>query len=314
MVLLISIYSQLGTLMAYQGVYDESIQATRTALELCQQYRDTLSIPFFLRNIGRIWDMRRNKDSVYHYYNAALQQAFHNRDTFMVKGISIELGAVCYDLGEMDSAKVLSLKYRAKEDDFNGIVSMNLGRIYAREGQPDSARTYFIRALPYAKLRQQVIFHEELARLDYAERRYTEAFSHALQSIALRDSVAAITETEEVAKINALYNYQRTEEMNRQLEKRNRLQRGWLYGIISVVLLAACATTVWLWRKKQEAALQRQKIRNLEAEQYRRSDAYRAENRRQMAELAAQLHQAAKNGADCYSKNGHAVTVLMRQS
>ena len=53
--LLISIYSQLGTLLAYQGVYDESLQATRTALALCRQYRDTLSSPFFLRNIGRIW-------------------------------------------------------------------------------------------------------------------------------------------------------------------------------------------------------------------------------------------------------------------
>lgn len=292
---LISIYSQLGTLLAYQGVYGESIQATRTALELCQQYRDTLSIPFFLRNIGRIWDMRRNKDSVYHYYNAALQQAFHNRDTFVVKVISVELGAVYYDLGEMDSAKVLSLRYQAKEDDLDGIVSMNLGRIYAREGQPDSARFYFNRALPYAKLRQRLTFHEELARLDYAERRYAEAFSHALQSIALRDSVAAITETEEVAKINALYNYQRTEEMNRQLEKSNRQQRGWLYGIMSAVLLAACATAVWLRRKKQEAALQRQKIRNLEAEQYRCSEAYRAESRRQLAELEAQLCKAEKD-------------------
>ena len=39
--LLIPIYSQLGTLLAYQGVYDESLQATRTALALCRQYRDT---------------------------------------------------------------------------------------------------------------------------------------------------------------------------------------------------------------------------------------------------------------------------------
>ena len=292
---LISIYSQLGTLLAYQGVYDESMQASRAALELCQQYRDTLSIPFYLRDIGRLWNMHHKTDSMFHYYRAALNQAFHNRDTFMVKVISVELGAVYYDLGVMDSAKVLSLRYQAKEDDLDGIVSMNLGRIYAREGKPDSARFYFNRALPYAKLRQRLTFHEELAHLDYAERRYAEAFGHALKSIALRDSVAAITETEEVAKINALYNYHRTEEMNRQLEKSNRQQRGWLYGIVSAVLLAACVTAVWLRRKKQEAALQRQKIRNLEAEQYRRSDAYRAENRRQMAELAAQLHQVEKD-------------------
>lgn len=292
--LLISIYSQLGTLLAYQGVYDESLQATRTALALCRQYRDTLSSPFFLRNIGRIWDIRRNKDSVYHYYNAALQQARYNQDSVMIEAVLLELGAISLSFNEVDTAKMLLEKVKHRNDRkrfFHGI----LGRIYSREGQRDSARAYFSRALPYAGLRQQVTLHEELARLDYAEGRYAEAFSHASQSMALRDSVTSLTETEEVAKINALYNYHRTEEMNRQLEQRNRRQRGWLYGIVSAVLLAACATAVWLRQKKHEAALQRQKIRNLEAEQYRRSEAYRAESRRQLAELEAQLCKAEKD-------------------
>lgn len=291
--LLISIYSQLGTLLAYQGVYDESQQATRTALALCRQYRDTLSSPFFLRNIGRIWDIRRNKDSVYHYYNAALQQARYNQDSVMIEAVLLELGAISLSFNEVDTAKMLLEKVKHRNDRkrfFHGI----LGRIYSREGQRDSARAYFNRALPYAGLRQQVTLHEELARLDYAEGRYAEAFSHASQSMALRDSITSLTETEEVAKINALYNYHRTEEMNRQLEQRNRRQRGWLYGIVSAVLLAACATAVWLRQKKHEAALQRQKIRNLEAEQYRRSEAYRAESRRQLAELEAQLCKAEK--------------------
>lgn len=292
--LLISIYSQLGTLLAYQGVYDESLQATRTALALCRQYRDTLSSPFFLRNIGRIWGIHwHNTDSMFYYYRAALSQALHN--PFTAKVISIELGGVYYDLGKMDTAKVRLLKYQDEEDDLDGIVSMTLGCIYSRGGQRDSARAYFSRALPYAGLRQQVTLHEELARLDYAEGRYAEAFSHASQSMALRDSITSLTETEEVAKINALYNYHRTEEMNRQLEQRNRRQRGWLYGIVSAALLAACATAVWLRQKKHEAALQRQKIRNLEAEQYRRSEAYRAESRRQLAELEAQLCKAEKD-------------------
>lgn len=292
--LLISIYSQLGTLLAYQGVYDESLQATRTALALCRQYRDTLSSPFFLRNIGRIWDIRRNKDSVYHYYNAALQQARYNQDSVMIEAVLLELGAISLSFNEVDTAKMLLEKVKHRNDRkrfFHGI----LGRIYSREGQRDSARVYFNRALPYAGLRQQVTLHEELARLDYAEGRYAEAFSHASQSMALRDSVTSLTETEEVAKINALYNYHRTEEMNRQLEQRNRRQRGWLYGIVSAALLVACATAVWLRQKKHEAALQRQKIRNLEAEQYRRSEAYRAESRRQLAELEAQLCKAEKD-------------------
>lgn len=291
--LLISIYSQLGTLLAYQGVYDESQQATRTALALCRQYRDTLSSPFFLRNIGRIWDIRRNKDSVYHYYNAALQQARYNQDSVMIEAVLLELGAISLSFNEVDTAKMLLEKVKHRNDRkrfFHGI----LGRIYSREGQRDSARAYFNRALPYAGLRQQVTLHEELARLDYAEGRYAEAFSHASQSMALRDSITSLTETEEVAKINALYNYHRTEEMNRQLEQRNRRQRGWLYGIVSAALLVACATAVWLRQKKHEAALQRQKIRNLEAEQYRRSEAYRAESRRQLAELEAQLCKAEK--------------------
>ena len=292
--LLISIYSQLGTLLAYQGVYDESLRATRTALALCRQYRDTLSSPFFLRNIGRIWDIRRNKDSVYHYYNAALQQARYNQDSVMIEAVLLELGAISLSFNEVDTAKMLLEKVKHRNDRkrfFHGI----LGRIYSREGQRDSARAYFNRALPYAGLRQQVTLHEELARLDYAEGRYAEAFSHASQSMALRDSVTSLTETEEVAKINALYNYHRTEEMNRQLEQLNRRQRGWLYGIVSAALLAACATAVWLRQKKHEAALQRQKIRNLEAEQYRRSEAYRAESRRQLAELEAQLCKAEKD-------------------
>ena len=99
-----------------------------------------MNSPFYLRDIGRIWGIHQhNTDSMLYYYRAALNQAFHNRDTFVVKVISVELGAVYYDLGEIDSAKILSLRYQDKEDDFDGVVSMNLGRIYSREGQRDSA-------------------------------------------------------------------------------------------------------------------------------------------------------------------------------
>lgn len=114
--LLISIYSQLGTLLAYQGVYDESLRATRTALALCRQYRDTLSSPFFLRNIGRIWDIRRNKDSVYHYYNAALQQARYNQDSVMIEAVLLELGAISLSFNEVDTAKMLLEKVKHRND------------------------------------------------------------------------------------------------------------------------------------------------------------------------------------------------------
>ena len=59
-------YNQMGTLFAYQGLYDEALQANRESVNcyLAQGKKDKISYAF--RDIARMYDAKHQKDSALH--------------------------------------------------------------------------------------------------------------------------------------------------------------------------------------------------------------------------------------------------------
>lgn len=65
------IYGQLASLFAFQGLYAESMKATKEAYKYnsaCHNYR---GVAFCLRDMARIYDMNNQKDSAENYYREA---------------------------------------------------------------------------------------------------------------------------------------------------------------------------------------------------------------------------------------------------
>ena len=89
-------YNQMGTLFAYQGLYDESLQANRKSVNcyLAQGKED--KTPYPLRNIARMYDAKHQKDSALHYYQKAYRTALSTHSPHKAYIILGELGSFYY--------------------------------------------------------------------------------------------------------------------------------------------------------------------------------------------------------------------------
>lgn len=291
--LLSIIYGQIAELLAYQNVYDESLVATRKALNICKEHGDSLSYPSLLCHIARLWE-DADKDSMLHYYHAAYQQALHNKDIEGGKPILVELGAVYFSLNKIEKAKNILLRL-IQEEDKDVVALLNLGKIYYSENKLDSATYYLVESLKSGRFSQKSAAYRYLAKIKEQQNAPVEALKYANKAINYSDSARNITATEAVAKATALYNYQHTEQQNQQLQYENHRKLTIIYQI-GIALLLCIVISIYiikhLHHKKEIAIQQEKELRQLEEEKYKRSKTYIEDNKKRLAELEGQLHQA----------------------
>lgn len=79
--LLPKVYSQMGNLFAYQGLYDESIEVNRKQMNFYTKRGELNKTSFALRDIARMHDAKNQKDSALTYYKKACNTALTNRDS-----------------------------------------------------------------------------------------------------------------------------------------------------------------------------------------------------------------------------------------
>lgn len=138
--LLTKVYSQMGYLFAYQGLYDEAIKVRRKSIDIYTYMGKENKASFAFRDIARMHKAKGQADSALYYYQRACQSAIADNDQTIYDGIWGELGNCYYSWGKADTAKLLLMKV------WNSNVRMNkthifpyLGHIYEQEQKWDSA-------------------------------------------------------------------------------------------------------------------------------------------------------------------------------
>jgi tetratricopeptide (TPR) repeat protein len=281
------IYGQMGTLFAYQSLYEDAMKSYKKAYTCYLMQKDDEGIVYSLRNQGRMHESLDYPDSAEYYHKVAYKKALEMKDQQIIDDISVELGHVYIDLGKPDSAKIVFLGIIGLKDD--AIYLNGLGMIYQLTSQPDSARFYFLQALQEQRQSQSIYLksavNKSLAILEAEKGNYYSAFNYAQKSLELRDSIKKITRTEAIGKINALYNYQLTEKQNVRLIKDNKSKNRLLMGgtIFTVMVIYACFRYV----KKQKRIVREQekRLEDLKNEQYKNSQAYVLENEKEISKL-----------------------------
>lgn len=110
----------------------------------------------------------------------------------------------------------------------------------------------------------------------------------------LEDSIKAITRTDAIGKINALYNYRHTEKENQQLLLENEHKQNQVYLLIIGLLIIVGAAILYInYTRKQKRLAQEQakRLSMLKDEQYKNSRTYIHENEKKIAALETRLQQ-----------------------
>jgi tetratricopeptide (TPR) repeat protein len=252
--LLTKVYSQMGYLFSYQGLYDEVIRVNRKAIELYFQQGKEAKASYAWRDIARMYDMKEEADSAFHYYKKACHTALADNDSARYYGILSESAEVYRKMGMTDSAlQILSLSLKQSRIRNKAHIYMMLGDVYEDLQFWDSAYYYRQKVLDTDNIYKKFDNYVGLAWIEKARGNEKQALHYMEQALWLNDSIRQITQTEAIAKINSLYNYQHTEAENARLQlSKERYEKMVLVVVlIALVAVGVCVYLVMGWKKER---------------------------------------------------------------
>lgn len=293
--LLAKTYNQMGTLFMYQGLHDEVIRVNRKAIELYLLQGKKNKISYFQRDIARMYSVKKMADSALHYYKAACQVALADNDSNRYYGIWGELGGYYYEIGETDEAKRILKQAELSTYIHNkSHIYYILGNLYHHTQKWDSAYYYNMKVLEVGNINKIYSSHVGLAVLESQKGKHWEAIQNLLKAIELSDSIQHITQTEAVAKIYALYNYQHTEAENVRLKLEKENQKYWslFFCASSVCMLILSGTFILFQKRKKEKLLSRIEEKKKQDEQKYNSSLVAIKiNQQKIAELEESIKE-----------------------
>ena len=293
--LLAKTYSQMGYLFMYQGLHDEVIRANRKAIELYLSQGRRNKISYALRDIARMYDIKKEKDSALYYYKEACHTALMDGDSSRYYGIWGELGGFYYKVGDIDKAKQI-----LKQTEFSKYIRNKshihsiLGNLYHHTQEWDSAYYYNLKVLEVGDINKVYSSYTILAKLESKKRDYQKANFYLQKAIETSDSLQRITQTEAIAKIDALYNYQHTEKENAKLELEKEKQRYWnlIFCTSSVCIIILSGTFILYQKRKKENLLSRiEEKRKQDEQKYNSSLEAIRNNQQKIAKLEESLKE-----------------------
>ena len=268
--LLAKTYNQMGKLFMYQGLHDEVIQVNRKAMEAYLSLGKRNKISYAQRDIARMYDMKETPDSALHYYKEACQTALADKDSAKFYGILSELGGYYYKIEVMDTAKQILLF--TKNINFirnkTHIYAM-LGHIYKTENLLDSADYYYQKATETGNIHHTYNNFRHLFTLESQKGNHAKATEYIQRALTLKDSIDRMNKTEEIAKINALYNYQHFEAEYARLKLSQEVHKNWIL-VLSIIILLTISCLVCLNLNRQ-----RKKERKLRMSEFVKSELYK---------------------------------------
>ena len=265
--LLPKVYNQMGNLFAYQDLYDESIEANRKSMEFYIRQGKSNKISYALRDIARMHNIKEVTDSASYYYEKACETALAGKDSIRYYEILSEYGGYLYSISQSIEAKRIlkSLEHNRYIRNKSHIYFI-LGYVYNDTQQWDSAYYYNKKVLATGSIDKKYNSYINLAKLEEKKYNKNEALQYLKKAILLNDSIQKIVQTEAIAKINSLYNYQHTEAENNQLKIKQKNQSILLLCLIFSILLISGYLLFRIKQMKAYILLQESRLKRIEEE------------------------------------------------
>ena len=264
------IYSQMGTLFAYQSMYAEALEMYKKGGEYDNILKDSVGMVFKSRDIGNMYRDLGKRDSTLAYFKEAnqLSQQLQRTDLFnMMQG---QLAAIYTDLQEYDSAHaVLQNALRDIERPSRSAIYSIAARLYDVTNQMDSATWYYKELLGFGSVYAKQTAYRRLLELTLKQNDTQQAAGYLNGYLLYTDSIQKLTQTETIHRMHSLYNYQLREKENNRLKAENNRQTSWICiisGGFVIAILSFIAYRQHSKRKRLELEQQLEKLRTIEKE------------------------------------------------
>lgn len=291
--------AQMGTLFAYQGLYQEALEMHQKSLQCSEMLKDTVGMIYSLRDVVLAYRCLGQNDSVLPYYKKAYTWSVMTHEQELAKLMKIQIASFYQDKEMHDSARV----YLPRDfDDLSGenkqAAYIIAGYHYFKTGQ-DSAVYYFSKLLERGDVYAKNLACRYLLQLAVREKdmKQTESFLNAY--LMYSDSLLRRTQTEAISQKYSLYNYQLRERENARLLKAYNAQtKNLLYLSICLAggLLAFIAYRQYQWKSREILEMRLEKLKLLKKKTEDDNLQNKKEMNRRLQDLRTALQEEQQKG------------------
>ncbi|MDO5421845.1 MAG: tetratricopeptide repeat protein [Bacteroides sp.] len=264
------IYSQMGTLFAYQSMYAEALEMYKRGGTYDELLKDSVGIVFTLRDIGNMYRGLGKRDSTLFYFKEANRLSLLLQRTDLFNMMQGQLASLYTDLQEYDAARTaLQNALKHIECPSKSAIYSIASDFYDATGQTDSAVWYYNELLDFGTIYAKQAAYRRLLELAIEQGNTKQAPRYLHGLLQYIDSIEQVTQTETIHRMHSLYNYQLREQENNRLKAVNDRQTSWIYlisGGLVIALLSSIAYRQHSQRKRMELERQLDKLRIIEKE------------------------------------------------
>lgn len=279
------IYSQMGTLFAYEDITEEVLQAYHKSYYYFLLGKDSLTSAYALRDLARAFDLLEVPDSTIYYYNKAYELAQSNKDKKREVAILQELANVYLEMDKSDEALKIIQKMDNKLLDEQGLNFGVWGNFYMKTGEKDSAVYYLKQNIGRNNLYTNAKAYWNLYEIEKERNNYEKGLIYLEKYTECSDSIYNASNTESLRKIKALYDFQHLKKEKEYLRKKNAEQRAWIIFIVIAIVLGIIILIRYNRNRKAMIREQEKKLHEINEQQYRKSQLYIEENKKKIEEL-----------------------------
>lgn len=286
------IYSQMGELFLYQGVYEEAMKTYKKAYRYSALTKDERSIIVNLCNIGTTWMAFDKQDSILHYYTLALAQAEKNKDKESITMMHYRFIDLYIQLKQYDSAKAILQTVILSTPPQETAQYATVAASYHEMGKFDSAQHYYNIMLKSDNIYALQAAHWGLAKISERDSNCSSILYHLQHYNELTDSIKNITDSESIRKMQSLYNYQLHEKESNRLKNQSTRQQFWILSSLLTLSILVLVFLIYFYTNKQKKARLENSLKELKRqkeEQYQRSTQYIEDNKHKIVLLEKDL-------------------------
>ena len=284
------IYSQMGYLFLDQYLYEEAEQCFNDSYRCGEELNDTLDMLYAQKDLAMTYQWQNKYRECLEVLKKAETMALLTPYTRMKVLIAQEAASVANDLKDFnETRKEIQLPLKHMEYTDSSSVYSILQKMYYRTGVIDSFLFYAHGIERFGSVYSKQRIYEYLTDFYHKQNKIKEA-AHSFQLyISYSDSVKNITKTAELQRVHSLYNYHKKESENERLRVDNLIKSIILGGVVFLLVVLSISAFIIYKRHKIRVAEKLQRIQALQAEQYRKSQAYIEENNRKIREMELSL-------------------------
>lgn len=217
------IYSNIGYLFLYQGLYNEMKDAFTKMYEISRQHNDTIGMIQGLKDISTSLEAEDKHKEALHHLLKAYELAQQTHSQMLVNSVEVSLSGQYMFMGNYVEALKharISLEHLNTMD--SSAVYSLVAAIYKKMGNEDSLLYYSQKIEQVGHIHAKDSAYKFMSKIYLRRGNVKEANKYFDKYLLMDDSLREITKTEATKKVHSLYNYQLREKENEKLKKKNR--------------------------------------------------------------------------------------------